>query len=841
MADFATTTNSNDGIEVLSQAISERIGVILESRLFPAILTEVEKKSKAALQTKESYTKKFENFGKALEDKGWLGVGYDALKKRFGKNKEEKAEPVKQATDALKLPSVKETQEKLPSTIKDNEGFTQRISATEADVINEVNEKPKTVIIGGLTEGFEKKLPEILKGIFPKEKTEEEKEKEEDYSEGGLLGSIPGWVKGLGGGLALILGGITALVMAFKTDGGAKGTLELIGKAGIKGGLVLLAKKVFGMTLKSALKRIPIIGTLISYGFAFQRFSKGDTIGGIIDLVSGTVQLLDLVAPGLGTVLSLGVDIMQAVLDAKTGGSSAEASAKKGSMLLDWAKGLGKMIYKGVKYIPVVGPLIQMAEDISKGKWVDAMYSLVRSIPGVGTVLDIIDYFTEGKTQESIKGGISKATNWVTGFGKWVASKVINLPIIGPLIKSSQALFAGQWKDSLIWLGRAVPFVGMIMDWLDVKTSDEKKDIKQETPKKSPFTAIKDAILEKARNWWKNTWTWVKWLARKVLPANVIKSLEDNANEKLEGIDTPVGEVKLETSPLDNLKKVGGVIADKVKDWASTNVKAMADKITNFTKSTVTNAIDGAKKFKEKVTSAFSVSKDWVKDQTGKFAEAYKSVTETVTDIGKWVHENITKRIFNFVKDTIKNTFKFIKDSVGGIWSKLTSFMSGSEDISEQLKQTNIPTTKTGTEQNNTSSVNQSQDLSVNEIDKRDENAKQNLNVQPETNQIRTAENIQQTDERPINIDATDTPVIDERFLRDISDNTEKTHMSLENLIRLMYKFTQVLDKKMLPDGQQGPRVLLGQQQEYESASRAAATNFDPIRHVRSQFTLDTA
>jgi len=159
----------------------------------------------------------------------------------------------------------------------------------------------------------------------------------------------------LGGGIAVLLAGVAGLVGAFMTDGPMKGTLEMIGKGGLKGGLMLLAKKLFGTALKTTLKRIPILGTILSYGFAWQRFNSSDTVGGIIDLVSGTVQLLDFVAPGLGSALSLGVDILQAVLDSKAGGSSAEASAKKANILGDWASG----IWNTLKKTPLIGGLFR--------------------------------------------------------------------------------------------------------------------------------------------------------------------------------------------------------------------------------------------------------------------------------------------------------------------------------------------------------------------------------------------------------------------------------------------------------------------------------------------------
>lgn len=276
--------------------------------------------------------------------------------------------------------------------------------------------KSQVVLLGGITEqgykNLQEKLPSILKKLFFKQTVKE---------------SMPSKdIMSILGGAGLILGGLAALVGAFMTQGPMKGTLELIGKVGLKGGLVLLAKKLFGATLKTVLKRIPIIGTLISYGFAIQRFMNGDTIGGIIDLVSGTVQLLDLVVPGLGSVLSLGVDILQAVLDVKAGGSDAKASAKKGTILLDWTKSLGSLLYKGIKYVPVIGPLIQSVEDMMNGKWLDATHNLIRAIPGVGVILDVLNWFTEGQTTKINKSGLTNVGNKITEWVNWLRESIID-------------------------------------------------------------------------------------------------------------------------------------------------------------------------------------------------------------------------------------------------------------------------------------------------------------------------------------------------------------------------------------------------------------------------------
>jgi len=119
-----------------------------------------------------------------------------------------------------------------------------------------------------------------------------------------------------------------------------------------------------------ALKSIPIIGGLISLGFAIDRFGKGDYVGGVIDLVGGLADLLYFtpLAP-LGLALSLGAAGLNAFLDIKYGGTGDRAaeSKAKGAFLGDIASN----IFNFFKKIPVIGGMI----DGVVGLW-NLLYSL---------------------------------------------------------------------------------------------------------------------------------------------------------------------------------------------------------------------------------------------------------------------------------------------------------------------------------------------------------------------------------------------------------------------------------------------------------------------------------
>jgi len=217
-------------------------------------------------------------------------------------------------------------------TVKQQKGFDDKVELVEFD------EK---------TEGFFKSLFNKFKG---QEKGKSSTSSEADAKNGFTYGGI------LADGIQILLAGVAGMVGAFMTDGPLKGTLELIGKGGLRGGLALLSKTMFGSFAKTALKKVPVIGALYSYGLAYQRLNSGDTVGGILDIASGTASLF----PGVGTALSLGIDVLQAVLDAKSGGSSAEASSKKLNILSNW----GNDLYKTLKKIPIINTFVNVGEGI---------------------------------------------------------------------------------------------------------------------------------------------------------------------------------------------------------------------------------------------------------------------------------------------------------------------------------------------------------------------------------------------------------------------------------------------------------------------------------------------
>ena len=121
----------------------------------------------------------------------------------------------------------------------------------------------------------------------------------------------------LGPGAMLLLAGLAALVAAFAGFGGPfKGFIQVFGKWGTTGGLKMIGKTFFKMLGKIGkffakfLKRIPIIGGLISFGFAYMAFKEEDYVGGVLDIVSGLFNLVgNFFARGIASAISFGIDV----------------------------------------------------------------------------------------------------------------------------------------------------------------------------------------------------------------------------------------------------------------------------------------------------------------------------------------------------------------------------------------------------------------------------------------------------------------------------------------------------------------------------------------------------
>jgi hypothetical protein len=215
-----------------------------------------------------------------------------------------------------------------------------------------------------------------------------------------VFDKFEGVVEGIGkfftmGGLKITSGWFFNLVgKAFTTfgdilEGGLKAIFKLgFGDDVVKAGATAapaawktLIPRIAGGLFKGvgavAFKSIPIIGSLISFYNAWDRFKNDDTIAGIIELVGGISNLLVFtpLAP-LALPLSIGASALNAFLDYKAGG--ANTMEEKQAIKMDYVN----KIVEYIQEIPIVGGLIKWGRgfwELGKGNWKGALNYLTET------------------------------------------------------------------------------------------------------------------------------------------------------------------------------------------------------------------------------------------------------------------------------------------------------------------------------------------------------------------------------------------------------------------------------------------------------------------------------
>jgi hypothetical protein len=196
----------------------------------------------------------------------------------------------------------------------------------------------------------------------------------------GFLDKFEGLVEGIGkfftlGGLKITAGPLFNLVgKAFTTfgdllEGGLKAIFKLgfgdeIVEAGTKAApavwktlLPKIAGGLFKGTGKVALRGIPIIGSLISFYFAYDRFQKGEVIQGLIEIAGGLAGLI----PGVGIPLSIGIAALNAFIDYKV---SDLPQDQQNAAAGGFVGNIGAKIYGMIKDIPFIGGLVKFGLGI---------------------------------------------------------------------------------------------------------------------------------------------------------------------------------------------------------------------------------------------------------------------------------------------------------------------------------------------------------------------------------------------------------------------------------------------------------------------------------------------
>ena len=457
-----------------------------------------------------------------------------------------------QQVESLSL--LSKVSDKLTERVLDLEKSIGNTIGMAVKTVSSKSEQPKAVSnVLGMQANLGRKNPEpIVKKAEPVIVTDFGRKAEQDLGrmagdpgQGGQGGQGGEGKSGLGkltAAALLVLGGVAALVTGLMSDGPLKGFLKILAKGGIIGGIKLFAStagkslknfgkqfakilpknlfknviqsakgflskigkfllapfakiagkggakalfgtifKLFMKFLKPVLKRIPGIGSLISWGFAISRFKSGDLVGGLIDVASGIATLF----PGIGTGISIGLDVLNAFLDAK------------------------------------------------KGK-------------------------EDGVKPEGAPGGIGAF------FGK-IKDKIMNNYPIKNLVEFYSGVgkvFTGNFKEGFHQMAMAIPFMKPLSNFLFGEREEVDPETGEVTKKKSIFQAMKDGMINKFKVLYKKMPKWMKYIAEKVLPKDLVSQLEGDGETNLfEGVDVAAdagleSETEPELIPTEKEKKV---------------------------------------------------------------------------------------------------------------------------------------------------------------------------------------------------------------------------------------------------------------------------------------------
>lgn len=298
------------------------------------------------------------------------------------------------------------------------------------------------------------------------------------------------------GGILALLGGAGALLLGLLTDGPFKGALKMLSKIGITGGIKLLvnAAKGFISTLSrfitapfrmvgklfsggilkrilpalkpltAVLRRIHLIGSIISIGFAISRFRNNDNVGGVIDVVSALAGLLYLVPGGafVAFPLTMGLDMLNAWLDYKTAGAEDKQGAKI-DLLKEMGVRIGKWFWDNADHFPILGGIRRFGlswEAFKSGNIKEGLQQMgwgVLGLTGMGPMVHgiraLLGFFGDKK---EIEGDLSPDTSWYSRFREWIKSKLKDLPYVlrKPL----------EWFGILDEQGDATPMLGSIQN-----------------------------------------------------------------------------------------------------------------------------------------------------------------------------------------------------------------------------------------------------------------------------------------------------------------------------------------------------------------------------------------
>jgi hypothetical protein len=225
------------------------------------------------------------------------------------------------------------------------------------------------------------------------------------------------------------------IIESFKTSEAGSKIIPLVGtlKAGTFGKMLEGIGKFIGAGLKRVFKYIPIIGSVMSFTYAYHRYTEGKYFTALLELLSG---ILTLSGFPLASLAIDGVILLSDFLSDESKTTSTKSTvihgAKLGGKALSKMLGkisskIGEKLLKVLKWVPFVGGVVGLALSymrFKEGDWIGGILELISAIAdlagpataGVGTgiswVLDgVLILYDILKTDKSDSGASKETSN----------------------------------------------------------------------------------------------------------------------------------------------------------------------------------------------------------------------------------------------------------------------------------------------------------------------------------------------------------------------------------------------------------------------------------------------
>ena len=245
---------------------------------------------------------------------------------------------------------------------------------------------------------------------------------------------IGGLMLGILGGLGLFAASVISLGAAMSgVFGDMTGAVVVVGKLGFMGALGIIGKFFSKRLAMGILKKLPIIGGIISLGLAVRAFKEDKPYLGLAELISGLLNFI----PVAGPFLSFGADILIAMAESQGMFNEGGALSKENgwNTIKGWASSMGKVIWDNGLYIPVIGTFKRfgMASDAFKagqfGEGIKQIGLGIFTLGGGGLLLKGIDVLSGFlNSEKSPEPTITKDSSWGERLMAWIRSKLKDLP-----------------------------------------------------------------------------------------------------------------------------------------------------------------------------------------------------------------------------------------------------------------------------------------------------------------------------------------------------------------------------------------------------------------------------